>query len=122
MVALHVQGGSHLPALNAQQADHSKLYLVLLIATLNSCINGYDGSLIGAINSYPQYREYFGFSLHKGTPDTGIVYAIYTIGNLVGSFFAGPATDFRGRRWGMCIGCSIIVLGTCVQGMRPTRI
>lgn len=92
-----------------------KLYGILLIATLNSCINGYDGSLMGAINSYPQYRSYFGFSLTEGTPSTGIVYAIYTIGNLVGSFAAGPATDFRGRKWGMFIGCLIIVIGTCVQ-------
>ncbi|CAI6335746.1 unnamed protein product [Periconia digitata] len=92
-----------------------KLYLCLLIATLNSCINGYDGSLMGAINSYPQYREYFGFDKTKGTPETGIVYAIYTIGNLVGSFAAGPATDFRGRKWGMFIGCIIIMVGTCVQ-------
>jgi sugar porter (SP) family MFS transporter len=87
----------------------------LLIATLNSCINGYDGSLMGAINSYPQYREYFGFDINEGTPGTGIVYAIYTIGNLAGSFAAGPATDWRGRKWGMFIGCLIIVLGTCVQ-------
>lgn len=51
---------------------------------------------MGSINSYEQYREYFGFDSKKGTPGTGIVYAIYTIGNLVGSFAAGPATDFRG--------------------------
>lgn len=70
---------------------------------------------MGAINSYNQYRSYFGFSLTEGTPGTGIVYAIYTIGNLVGSFFAGPATDFRGRKWGMFIGCVIIVVGTCIQ-------
>jgi MFS family permease len=63
---------------------------------LNSCINGYDGSLMGSVNSYRQYREYFGFDLEEGTPTTGIVYAIYTIGNIVGSFFAGPFTDFRG--------------------------
>ena len=92
-----------------------QLYLCLFIATLNSCINGYDGSLMGAINSYPQYRAYFGFDTHEGTPTTGIVYAIYTIGNLVGSFVAGPATDFRGRKWGMCIGTSIIILGACIQ-------
>ncbi|KAF2795406.1 general substrate transporter [Melanomma pulvis-pyrius CBS 109.77] len=92
-----------------------KLYLCLLVATLNSCINGYDGSLMGAINSYPQYRTYFGFDISAGTPGTGIVYAIYTIGNLVGSFAAGPATDFRGRKWGMFIGCLIIIIGTCIQ-------
>jgi hypothetical protein len=72
------------------------LYCCLLVATFNSCINGYDGSLMGAINSYPQYRTYFGFQVDKGTPSTGIVYAIYTIGNIVGSFAAGPAADFRG--------------------------
>lgn len=67
-----------------------------MVATLNSCINGYDGSLMGSINSYRQYREYFGFDVDDGTPTTGIVYAIYTIGNIVGSFFAGPFTDFQG--------------------------
>jgi MFS family permease len=92
-----------------------------------------SGSLMGAINSYPQYREYFNFPRDGGTPSTGIVYAIYTIGNLVGSFAAGPATDFRGekrqsnhncsivnkillgRRVGMFIGGLVIILGTCVQ-------
>ena len=67
-----------------------------MIATFNSCINGYDGSLMGAINTYPQYREYFGFDPDAGTAGTGIVYAIYTIGNLAGSFAAGPATDWKG--------------------------
>jgi MFS family permease len=52
---------------------------------------------MGSINSYPQYREYFGFPVNGGTPSTGIVYAIYTIGNLVGSFAAGPACDTFGK-------------------------
>ncbi|MCJ1259050.1 hypothetical protein MMC24_006885 [Lignoscripta atroalba] len=91
------------------------LYGCLLVATCNSCINGYDGSLMGSINSYPQYRSYFGFPLDAGTPSTGIVYAIYTIGNLVGSFAAGPATDKWGRRVGMFIGAAIIIIGTIVQ-------
>lgn len=51
---------------------------------------------MGSINSYPQYRSYFGFPLESGTPSTGIVYAIYTIGNIAGSFAAGPATDTYG--------------------------
>ena len=53
---------------------------------------------MGAINAYPQYREFFGFDPKAGTPSTGIVYAIYTIGSLVGSFAAGPATDWKGSR------------------------
>jgi MFS family permease len=59
-------------------------------------INGYDSSLMTGINSYPQYRGYFGFDIDEGTPQTGIVFAIYTIGNLIGSFFAGPASDSFG--------------------------
>ena len=70
---------------------------------------------MGSINSYKTYREYFGFSLTEGTPSTGIVYAIYTIGNIVGSFASGPATDRWGRKWGMFIGATIIVIGTCIQ-------
>ncbi|KAH2645018.1 hypothetical protein LV164_005221 [Aspergillus fumigatus] len=92
-----------------------KLYWAIAVATLNSCINGYDGSLMGSINSYRQYREYFGFDPEAGTPSTGIVYAIYTIGNIVGSFCAGPFTDFRGRRVGMALGAAFIILGTIVQ-------
>jgi MFS family permease len=52
---------------------------------------------MSGVNDIDQYRAYFGFPQDKGTPGTGIVYAIYTIGNLVGSFVAGPATDFRGK-------------------------
>jgi hypothetical protein len=52
---------------------------------------------MSGINNIKQYRAYFGFPMDTGTPSTGIVYAIYTIGNLVGSFVAGPATDFRGK-------------------------
>ncbi|PYI16377.1 MFS lactose permease [Aspergillus japonicus CBS 114.51] len=92
-----------------------KLYCCIAVAMLNSCINGYDGSLMGSINSYPQYRDYFGFDPDAGTPSTGIVYAIYTIGNIVGSFTAGPFTDFKGRRVGMAIGAIFIIIGTCVQ-------
>lgn len=33
----------------------------------------------------------------------------------MGSFAAGPATDFRGRRVGMLIGAIFIIIGTCVQ-------
>jgi MFS family permease len=91
----HVQGTAFFLLLHRKTKD--QLYWAIAVATLNSCINGYDGSLMGSINSYRQYREYFGFDPEAGTPSTGIVYAIYTIGNLVGSFCAGPFTDFRGN-------------------------
>lgn len=92
-----------------------QLSLILLLATLNAAVNGYDGSVMGSINSYAQYRSYFGFSLTEGTPATGIVYAIFTIGNLVGAGFAGPAADWKGRRWGMFLGAGVIIVGAIIQ-------
>jgi MFS family permease len=71
---------------------------------------------MSSINSYAQYRSYFHFSPVGGTPTTGIVYAIFPIGNLVGAFAAGPASDFKGRRFGMFFGAVVIIVGTCVQG------
>jgi MFS family permease len=44
----------------------------------------------------------------------GIVTAIYTIGNIVGSFVAGPAGDRWGRRAGMFISAVIVIVGAVV--------
>ncbi len=66
------------------------------VAIFAACINGFDGTVMGGINSYRQYREYFGFNLTEGTPSDGIVYAIYSIGGIIGAFAAGPASDLKG--------------------------
>ena len=55
------------------------------------------------------------FGMKETGSSTGLVFSIYTIGNIVGSFFCGPFTDRWGRRWGMFIGATIIILGTCIQ-------
>lgn len=69
---------------------------------------------MGAINGMEkQYQDYFG--VQPTGSRTGFIFAIYTIGNIVGSFGAGPATDKWGRRWGMWIGAATIILGTCIQ-------
>lgn len=34
-----------------------KLYFFLFVAFLNSCINGYDGSLMGGINAMTYYQQ-----------------------------------------------------------------
>jgi len=70
-----------------------QLYFFCFIATMNSCINGYDGSLMGAINAMKPYQKQFGM---KTTGEsTGFVFAIYTVGNIAGSFVAGPLTVSR---------------------------
>jgi hypothetical protein len=36
-----------------------RLYAVLSVAYLCGCLNGFDGSLMGAINAMKQYQDYF---------------------------------------------------------------
>ena len=52
------------------------LYAVCLLATLNSCINGYDGSLMGAINAMKPYQTQF--NMKETGEATGFVFAIYS--------------------------------------------
>lgn len=50
----------------------------------------------------------------------GIVTAIYTIGNLSGSFIAGPASDRYGRRIGMFAGSFVVIAGAVVMATAKT--
>lgn len=78
------------------------MYAICLLVTLNSCINGYDGSVMSALMDVDPFREQFG--LKKTGSQIGFVFAIYTIGGICGMLFAGPITDTWGRRWGMIFG------------------
>jgi hypothetical protein len=41
-------------------ASMFRLYAVLSVAYLCGCLNGFDGSLMGAVNAMKQYQDYFG--------------------------------------------------------------
>lgn len=76
-------------------------------------MNGYDGSLMSSTNAMPAFHNYF--NVGKQGPATGPLFAIYTVGQLVGSLFAAPAADRLGRRFGMCSGAFFIIVGTILQ-------
>ncbi|KIJ56848.1 hypothetical protein M422DRAFT_40425 [Sphaerobolus stellatus SS14] len=89
------------------------LLYACFVSFLCSCANGYDGSLMTAINGMPFYQARF----NPGGLDssTSLIFSIYTIGGLIGPFFAGPLTDSRlGRRGSMQIGGLIICLGAAI--------
>ncbi|TFY66537.1 hypothetical protein EVG20_g4562 [Dentipellis fragilis] len=85
------------------------LYMCASVAFLCSCGNGYDGSLMTAINGMPFYERRF----NQGSLDvsTGLIFSIYTVGQMCGSLFAGQLCDRFGRRSGMFVGCVIIMVG-----------
>ena len=76
-------------------------------------MNGFDGSLMSSINALQPYHEYFKVGMQGG--GTGIVFAIYSAGNLCSAPFAATAADRLGRRFGMFIGSILIVIGTIVE-------
>ncbi|KAG7087229.1 hypothetical protein E1B28_013210 [Marasmius oreades] len=89
-----------------------QLYFIVMVGFLNAVSSGFDGSLMGGINAMPQYLAFF--NEETVGKSTGIVFMIYIVGNCVGSFFAGPATDIAGRRGGMFIGGTFILIGVAI--------
>ncbi len=90
-----------------------KLYGVLAFAYLNACLNGYDGSLMGAINAMTQYESYFHVS--SASSLGGLVLASMNIGSYPAIFLAPIAADRYGRRVCMFTGCVFVIIGTCIQ-------
>ncbi|KAK6531752.1 hypothetical protein TWF694_002923 [Orbilia ellipsospora] len=97
-----------------------QLYSFCLLATLNSCINGYDGMVLGNINSMQPFWDFFGLPQGGGS-QTGLFFSIYNIGSIAATPFVGPLVDKWGRRWGMIIGAGLIVIGSIIQGASQNR-
>lgn len=57
-----------------------RLYVIMGIGYLVSTMNGFDSSLMGAINAMKPYQETFGLDGAGST--TGIVFIIYQIGQI----------------------------------------
>lgn len=90
------------------------LFLCTLLGFLCQTVNGYDGSLLNGLLANPTFKTYF----HGSNAGiwAGVVSAMYQIGGVVALPFVGPSIDSLGRKWGMFIGSSLIVLGTIVSG------
>lgn len=80
---------------------------------------GYDGSLMGSINSLKTYQSYYNIP-ENDLAGTGIVFSIFQIGQMVGALFVWVA-DWRGRRLPIFVGCFGVCVGRCAPG-RISRI
>ena len=95
------------------------LYGYCLVLYLCSTMNGYDGSLMGSINSVTNYQEYYNLPLN-GTSSTGIIFAIFQVGQMAGACFVWIA-DWRGRRMPIFLGCFGVLVGTVVTSTAKTQ-
>ncbi|KAI1356089.1 lactose permease [Xylaria sp. FL0043] len=91
-----------------------RLYVIMGIGYLVSTMNGFDSSLMGAINAMEPYQKTFGLDGAGST--TGIVFIIYQLGQIASFPFCGLLADGWGRRWCIFIGCLIVLVGTAIQG------
>ncbi|KAJ7094443.1 general substrate transporter [Mycena belliarum] len=114
-LALALATGPHLSPFSLRSIQ---LYLILLVAFMGSLANGFDGSVMSAVNGMHQYLDYFGITGQDAGGGVGsttaIIFGIYSIGSIVAVPVAGPIADRIGRRGGMFTGGLIIIIGSIV--------
>ncbi|KAH7402122.1 general substrate transporter [Phaeosphaeria sp. MPI-PUGE-AT-0046c] len=90
-----------------------QLYGIMGIGYLVSTLNGFDSSLMGAINAMPSYQNTFG--LDGEGSSAGIVFIIYNLGQIAAFPFCGFLADGYGRRICIFVGCLLVLVGTAIQ-------
>ncbi|TAQ83433.1 hypothetical protein B7494_g8240 [Chlorociboria aeruginascens] len=78
------------------------LYFCLMFIVLTSATNGYDGSMMNGLQSLKQW-------------ETCLLNCIMSVGSLVALPVVPYTADILGRRTGVMIGCSIMIIGVILQ-------
>lgn len=86
-----------------------QLYAISIVGFCCSTSNGFDSSLFGALLANDAFKSFF--AVGSVGLQAGIVSSMNQIGAVVSLPFVGPALDTFGRKVGMFIGASIIVIG-----------
>jgi MFS family permease len=86
-----------------------QLYAISIIGFCCSTSNGFDSSLFGALLANGSFKAFF--AVGSVGLQAGIVSSMNQIGAVVSLPFVGPALDTFGRKVGMFIGASIIIVG-----------
>ncbi|PPQ98005.1 hypothetical protein CVT26_003067 [Gymnopilus dilepis] len=86
-----------------------QMYLVTLVVCCCSGDSGFDGTVMGGINSMKQFQEYFG--LTGVGSQTSIIFGIYTVYECFISRFCSYFPDKFGRRFSMFFGNAVLIVG-----------
>jgi MFS family permease len=78
-----------------------------------STLNGFDSSLMGALNAMEGYQKTFG--LNGAGSTTGIIFIVYNLGQIAAFPFCGFFADGYGRRVCIFVGCALVIVGTAIQ-------
>jgi MFS family permease len=91
-----------------------RIYLLAGVASLTSCMIGYDSAFIGTTLSLPSFRSEFNFdSMSSSKQDlvSANIVSCYQAGAFFGALFAYGISPFWGRRIGLLIASLIFTLG-----------
>lgn len=85
--------------------------LFFLVATFQAIQNGYDASVMNALNILPSYTEYFVLNTTTLSLNTAAVW----VGGIVSGLFAGTFCDWQGRKWTMFWSALLCMIGAIIQ-------
>jgi len=91
-----------------------KTYICLLFVVLTSATNGYDGSMVNGLQSLPPWQDHFN---HPHGSILGLLGCIMSVGSLVALPVTPYTADILGRRAGIVIGATIMILGVVLQSI-----
>ncbi|KAF7531573.1 hypothetical protein G7054_g8724 [Neopestalotiopsis clavispora] len=103
-------------ALTFRSRTGLRICAIMFVMGCNQAGYGIDWAVIGGINAYDSWHNYFGFA------DTGVIIgtinALMTVGTFVGAPFLALGDTF-GRRGVNFIGNFLVVIAALLQGLAP---
>lgn len=93
-----------------------RIMLIIVVMGMNQAGYGVDWAVIGNVNSYDTWHDYFGFG--NTGPILGTINALMQIGTFCGAPFLALA-DVIGRRGINFLGNAIVIVAALMQGLAP---
>lgn len=90
------------------------VYIMCIAPFLCGTMSGYDSSIMSSFLVESSFQKQFGAAVNGF--QAGYITAIYQIAGVVAIPFISPGMDLFGRRFGMCVGSAIAVIGALIQG------
>ncbi|GAB1196429.1 hypothetical protein APSETT444_005700 [Aspergillus pseudonomiae] len=104
-------------AFNIMGSKRAYNWYISCVAAACMVLYGYDASVYNSVQGSKNWVVYF------NDPDDNMIGAVntaYTVGAIFGGFFlGGPTADFLGRKFGMAIGCVMVIASTFMQTFAP---
>lgn len=91
-----------------------RVYLLAAVASLTSCMIGYDSAFIGTTLALPSFQDEFGFPAMSTTQRNLIsanIVSCYQAGAFFGALFAYGIGHFWGRKRGLLVAATVFTLG-----------